>query len=136
MPFSCSRAVMSKLSRWLALGSSFWAICSASLTPPLLVLFQRPAQAPPGHGAVGIVARRGLERAARFHPDVGVVIGQSLIEERLALGRVRADAVGKQAQARMRFGRRLARPGHLAVGFGNGDREPGLSGSGGQADET
>src|SRR5262245_40622758 len=43
---------------------------------------------------------RGFERASGFHPHVGVVIAEPLIEERLAFGRRCADAVFDDAQIR------------------------------------
>ena len=58
------------------------------------------AQAPGREGAIGVVLERRLERTGGFDPDVGVVVAEPLIEERLALRRRRADAIFDDAQVR------------------------------------
>src|SRR5262249_21030719 len=58
---------------------------------------------------------RGLEIASGFHPDVGVVIAEPLIEIRLGLRGVGADAILDDAQIGDALGRHQLRVRQLAV---------------------
>src|SRR5262249_6213211 len=77
-------------------------------------LLEGPAQFPPGESTIWILERRRFEGADRFHPDVGVVVAESLVDERLALWRGRADGILEQTEMRLDF-----------AGGQSGQRQPG-----------
>ena len=84
---------------------------------------QLPLKPEPGEGAVFVVLQCGFEVASGLHPDVGCVVGEALVAERLAFRRGCADAVVVRAEVRHHLGRGEAGDRHRVAGANGGERE-------------